>query len=613
VRPLNASTFVIAGLAISAAAIVAAQTPAPRAQPFAVVEATIPEMQRAMAERRLTSRELVSQYLGRIAMYDKRINAVLSVNPRALEEADARDAERAAGRVRGPLHGIPIALKDNIHTTGIVTTGGAAAFANFLPPYDATLTKNLRDAGAVIIAKTVLTELANWVAGAPTPMPGNYSAVGGFAFNPYDPRPDPRESSDGRPVMSTGGSSSGAGTAANFWAANVGTDTAGSVVNPAQLTMLVGLRPTTGRISRYGIIPITADQDTAGPMARTVTDTAILFGVLESAAPDPHDSATTRCTPPAGRDYTKFLKADGLRGKRIGIPRAYFYERVGSEGSRRSEGARGSEGVTGATSAAAATTAPAGAGAAVGRGGRGGGRGGLGDAAAALMADAIAILKRQGAVVIDPANMPTIVDTDTAANILSFDICSGLNNAKGKDANCSVVLKYGMKRDFNAYLATLGDKAPVTSLTDLRAFNTAHARAGAIRYGQSNLDISDEMDVVADRARYESDRARDVRLAGDQGFKAAIETNRLDALMFPGWNISNLASRPGYPEIVVPLGVTAGGGGTGGANPFPSGFDPKPSPYGAAFVGLACSEPTLFEIAFAFEQATKRRVPPVLK
>src|SRR5207247_9199211 len=134
---------------------------------------------------------------------------------------------------------------------------------------------------------------ASWVAGAPTPMPGNYSAVGGFAFNPYDPRPDPREgTSDGRPVLSTGGSSSGAGTAANFWAANVGTDTAGSVVNPAALTMLVGIRPTTGRISRHGIIPITLDQDTAGPMARTVTDAAILLGALESQSADPDDVAT---------------------------------------------------------------------------------------------------------------------------------------------------------------------------------------------------------------------------------------------------------------------------------------------------------------------------------
>jgi len=563
----------------------------PRVPPFSVVEATIPDMQRAMQEHRVTSRELVTQYLNRIALYDKRINAAISINPRALEEADARDREREQGHVRGPLHGIPIALKDNIHTNDMPTTGGALAFANFTPPFDATLTRNLRDAGAVIIAKTVLTELANWVSGAPTPMPGNYSAVGGFAFNPYDPRRDPRPSSDGGPVLSTGGSSSGAGTAANFWAANVGTDTAGSVVNPAALTMLVGLRPTTGRISRHGIIPITADQDTAGPMARTVTDTAMLFGVLESAAPDPADAATSRCAPPPGRDYTKFLTPNGLRGVRIGIPRAYYYDRLPAAGE------------------------PAGAPAAAAAGGRGrGGRGGLSDAQTTLMADAIEVLKGGGAIVVDPANMPTVLEADPTKNILSYPICSGVNNAKGKDENCSVVLKYGMKRDFNAYLASLGPLAPVKSLTELREWNTAHARAGAIKYGQSNLDISDEMDVAQDRARYEADRARDLALAGDRGFTAAIEDNKVDALMFPGWAISNLASRPGFPEIVVPIGLTpgGGGGGGGGANPFPAGFTPKPTPYSAAFVGLACSEPKLFQIAYAFEQATKKRVPPAL-
>src|SRR5262245_9381087 len=306
-----------------------AQTPSTRPASFSVVEATIPEMQRAMAQRRVTSHGLVTQYLTRLALYEKRINAAITINPGALEEADARDLERARGQVRGPLHGIPIALKDNIHTAGLLTTGGALAFASFTPPYDATLTKNLRDAGAIIIAKTVLTELANWVAGAPTPMPGNYTAVAGFAFNPYDPRPDPREANnDGRPVMSTGGSSSGAGTASSFWAANVGTDTSGSVVNPAQLTMLVGIRPTTGRISRWGIIPITADQDTAGPMARTVADAAILLGAVESPSPDPNDAATRRCTPPPQRDYTPHLKRDGLRGARIGIPRAFYYDRL---------------------------------------------------------------------------------------------------------------------------------------------------------------------------------------------------------------------------------------------------------------------------------------------
>ena len=584
--------LILLTLAASAATLAAQAPRQPAAakppQPFTVVEATIGDMQRAMREHRVTSRELVTQYLTRIALYDKRINAAIAVNQHALEEADARDAERAQGRVRGSLHGIPIALKDNIHTIDMPTTGGALAFANFTPPYDATLTKNLRDAGAIIIAKTVLTELANWVAGAPTPMPGNYSAVGGFAYNPYDPRPDPREpNNDGRPVLSTGGSSSGAGTAANLWAANVGTDTAGSVVNPAQLTMLVGIRPTTGRISRHGIMPITADQDTAGPMARTVADAAILLGALESPSPDPDDPATARCTPPPGRDYTAFLKADGLRGARIGIPRAYYYERLTlplptDRNPRPSTSSGRPEPVEG--------------------------RGGLNDAQTKLMANAIDVLKSKGAVIVDPANLPTVVDPDPAKNILLAEICSGLNAGRGKDANCSSVLKYGMKRDFNAYLATLGASAPVKSLTDLRIFNLTHLRGNAIRYGQSNLDISDELDVRQDRARYEADRAKDVTLAGDRGFKAAIEDNKLDALMFPGWNISNLASRPGYPEIVVPIGMVPAG--AGGANPFPAGFDPKPSPYSAAFVGLACSEPKLIEIAYAFEQATKRRVPP---
>src|SRR5207247_2080645 len=230
--------------------LVRAQSRSTPATAFRIVEATIPEMQSAMKAGRLTSRELVTQYLIRIATYEDRVNAALAVNPHALDEADQMDRERAQGRLRGPLHGIPIALKDNIHTTTMPTTGGALAFAGYVPPYEATLTKNLRDAGAIIIAKTGLTELANWVAGAPTPMPGNFNAVGGFAFNPYDPRPDPREGTfDGRPALQTGGSSSGVGTAASFWAANVGTDTGGSVISPSNANMLVGIRPTIGRIS----------------------------------------------------------------------------------------------------------------------------------------------------------------------------------------------------------------------------------------------------------------------------------------------------------------------------------------------------------------------------
>src|SRR5947207_12204572 len=286
----------------------------PDAKPFSVVEATIPEMQAALRDGRATSHDLVQQSLIRIATYEDKLHAIITVNPNALKEADERDRERAAGKVRGPLHGIPVALKDNFHTIDMPTTGGALAFVDLVPPYEATITKNLRDGGAIIIAKTQMTELANWVAGNP-PMPTNYNALNGYGFNPYDTRRDPREATaDGRPALSTGGSSSGAGTAASFWAANVGTETSGSILSPANQNMLAAVKPTVGRVSRYRVIPITADQDTPGPMAKSVTDAAILLGVLEGAAPDANDPATKACTPPPGRDYTRFLKTDALRG-----------------------------------------------------------------------------------------------------------------------------------------------------------------------------------------------------------------------------------------------------------------------------------------------------------
>ncbi len=545
---------------------------APAAKPFSVVEATIPEMRAALDEGRVTSRELVVQSLTRIAMYDKLLNAVMTVNRRAIEEAEALDRERREGRIRGPLHGIPIALKDNIQTTDMPTTGGALAFAGMVPPYEATVTKNLRDAGAIIIAKTVMTELANWVAGAPTPMPGNYSAIGGFGLNPYDPRRDPRQgTADGRPALFTGGSSSGIGTAASFWAANVGTETSGSILSPSNQNMLVGIKPTVGLISRYGIIPITADQDTAGPMARTVADAALLLGALISAAPDPKDPATKNCTPPPGRDYTRFLKPDGLRGARIGIPRAFFYRETKVPGRER----------------------PA---------------GGLNREQAAVMDEAIAVLKAEGAVIVDPADIPSILDPDPSRNYATWGICSGANEAKGKDANCSIVLKYGMKRDFNAWLATLGAAAPVKTLTELREFNLTHTLSNAIKYGQSDLDISDEVDLNADRARYEADRAKDIALAGSRGIETVMKAQNLDALLFPAGSGAAIAARPGYPTVIVPFGTVP----NAPTPPFPSGFNAKPAPFGVSFTGLSCSEPRLIELAYAFEQATKRRVPPPL-
>jgi amidase len=510
-----------------------------------------------MKEHRITSRQIVEQYLLRIATYDSKLHATITVNPNAVKEAEQLDRERAQGKLRGPLHGIPIALKDIIHTTNMPTTGGALAFDGFIPPYEATLTKNLREAGAIIIAKTSLTELANWVAGGPTPMPTNYNAISGYGMNPYDPRRDPRDNADGRGALFPGGSSSGVGTAANFWAANVGTETSGSILTPSNATMLVGIKPTVGRISRYGVIPITADQDTPGPMAKNVTDAAILLGILESKSPDPNDAATSRCTPPPNRDYTRFLKRTGLKGARIGVPRASFFNNVTPERLKAID-------------------------------------------------EAIDILKREGAIVIDPANVPSTIDPDPQRNVDRWNICSGAGNSKANDANCSVVLKYGMKRDFNRWLATLEPSAPVKSLTELRQWNLKHERAGAIKYGQSNLDISDEMDVEKDRARYEADRAKDIALAGTHGIDEVMKENQLDALLFPGSNGSGVAARPGYPTIIVPFAMVPNAGA------FPDGFDLKPSPFGVSFAGMACSEPRLIELGYAFEQATKRRVPPPL-
>jgi amidase len=239
------------------------------------------------------------------------------------------------------------------------------------------------------------------------------------------------------------------------------------------------------------------------------------------------------------------------------------------------------------------------------------------------MAEVIEILKQQGAVIVDPADIPSVVATDAAKNILLWSTCGGLDNAKGKDADCSIVFKYGMKRDFNVWLASLGAAAPVKTLTELRLWNVAHQRAGAIKYGQALLDISDEMDVRADRARYQADRDKDVRLSGAEGIDAVMKANRLDALLFPGSSSASIAAKPGYPTVVVPFalvapdggpsgGGTAGGGRGGGGAPYPEGFEPKPSPFGVGFTGMACSEPKLIEIAYAFEQATKRRVAPKL-
>jgi amidase len=334
--------------------------------------------------------------------------------------------------------------------------------------------------------------------------------------------------------------------------------------------MIVGIKPTIGLVSRYGVIPITADQDTAGPMARTVTDAATVLGAMVGDV-DPNDVAgTNRCALPIGNDYTRNLRLTSLQGARIGVPRANFYRAV-----TRPD--------TGATV------------------------GGITPQQLALMEDAINIIRNLGATVVDPAEIPSVVDRTPANSYLTFGICAGAADVRGADSGCSIVLKYGFKRDFNAYLASLGPGAPINTLAELRTYNLANRPRNAIRYDQARLDISDEVNLATDQARYQADRNRDLFIARTHGIDEALAVNSLDALIFPGAGGADIAARAGYPTVIVPLGfvpnVPAG-------TALPAGFNAKDQPFGIGFTGTACSEPRLLELAYAFEQATKRRVPP---
>ena len=287
---------------------------------LALVEATIADLRRALTTGLVTPVDLTEMYLARIAAFDDEgpaLNAYLHVNENAAAEASALGTRCADASTAPPLCGIPVVLKDNIDTADMPTTAGSLALEGSLPSRDAFVTRALRDAGAVILGKATLTEFANFLA---TNMPSGYSSLGGFGYNPYDPRPAP--GADGRPVLTPGGSSSGPGIAvsANLAAVGVGTETSGSILSPASSNGIVGVKPTLGLVSRSGVIPISADQDTAGPLARSVTDAAILLGVL--AGVDADDPATAACDEPGAceRDYSRFLDADALRGARLAVP-----------------------------------------------------------------------------------------------------------------------------------------------------------------------------------------------------------------------------------------------------------------------------------------------------
>ena len=554
-------------LAVAVAAAVLFSTPVSAKKStvsgtFDLVEATIADIQAAVDNGIIDSKQLVEMYLARIAAYDGKttathLNSYLHVNQRAVQQAAQGDNDHAANR---PLRGIPVILKDNINTKDMPTTAGSVAFAGSIPKTDAFVTRKLKQAGAIIIGKASMTEFANFLTNG---MPAGYNSLGGYGYNAYDPRPDPRVGvfdglgrpvNDGRPVLTPGGSSSGPGiaVAANLAAVGIGTETSGSILSPGTANMLVGIKPTVGLISRDGIIPIVADQDTAGPLTRTVRDAALVLGAMTGF--DPHDPATAPCLIPGNcfDDYTQFLDANALQGARIAVPPF--------PGSR-----------------------------------------------AAVMNNAMAVLQANGATVVQvPALSQQLSGCPSRPPAANYPPAPG----------CSTVLNYGFKRDLNQYIADhVRNTFPTRSLLDVVNFNINFG-AGATKYDQDLAIFSEMFDISpgsSDTIRYLADRAADI--ANSRGAIAQVlngpdmlpgTADDYDAMLFSGNSGAGTPAKAGYPSIVVP-----GGFFNNVVNPpFPAGFNANPGPAGVTFSGRAFSEPRLIALAYAFEQATHYRVAP---
>lgn len=575
---------------------------------FQLVETTISDIQRAYRSGLLTPEQLVQMYQERIAAYDgletsPHLSSYMHLNDHAIDAARALGTDRDRDDVAKhdmPLFGVPMILKDNINTFDLPTTAGSVALGGSVPPQDAFIAHKLRAAGAIILGKGTLTEFANFLTnGMPAGfssqlrvqqfMAGGNLATVGYGFNPYDPRPDPRAGiNDGRPALSPGGSSSGPGIAvsSNLAAVGIGTETSGSILSPGFQNMLVGIKPTVGLVSRSGIVPITEDQDTAGPLARTVTDAAKVLGII--AGYDPKDPATVACLTPGNclSDYTKFLDKNALHGARIAVPYYSYWTNAAGQENLSAEQAQ-------------------------------------------VMEDAVKVLQSLGATVVDCSafyaaeygiggyqnggvafNCPGEISDQAALN--AFPGCGSL---PPQPPNCSTVLLYGFKRDLNNYLAALGPGAPVHTLSDVIAYNTAHA-AVALKYGQILAIAAQTLDtstLSADTARYQSDRAKDLLLSRTEGLD--IVYMNFDAVLFPANRGANIAARAGYPSIVVPGGFYVNppvpvSTVLPAPTPFPPNFDAKPAPYGVTFSGPAFSEGKLTGFAYAFEQATHHRVSP---
>jgi amidase len=490
---------------------------------FELDEITIAQLQEGMKSGMHNARSIAEKYLARIEVIDRNgpaIRSVIEINPDALAIAEALDKERKAKGPRGPLHGIPVLIKDNIDTADrMMTTAGSLALVGSKPLKDSFVAQKLREAGAVILGKTNPSEWANIRSSHAT---SGWSGRGGLTKNPFVLDRNPCGSSSG----------TGAGISANLAAVGVGTETDGSIVCPSSANGLAGIKPTVGLISRSGIIPISHTQDSAGPMCRTVRDAAILLGAMIGV--DPEDSATAASAGKSFTDYTKFL--DPPRpGARIGVVRKYF---------------------------------------------------GFNEAVDALMEQALEVMKKNGAIIVDPADVVTYNKT-------------GDNETK--------VLLYELKADLNAYLARLGPNAPVKTLQDVIAFNEKNSAREMPYFGQDmflkaqakgDLTTKDYLDALT----------TNLRLARQEGIDATMDKFQLDALVAPtggpAWvtdlvngdnasgQSSNAAAVACYPSVSVPAGYVFG------------------LPVGISFFGRAWSEPTLIALAYAFEQQTNVRKAP---
>ena len=493
--------------------------------PRGLEEATIPELQAAMESGKLTSAKLVRWYISRIQRTDfdgPNLRSIAEINPDALGIARSLDEERRQRGPRGMMHGIPVVLKDNIATTDLMeTTAGSLALLGSRPRKDAFVASRLREAGAVILGKANLSEWANFRSSSST---SGWSGRGGQVRNPYALDRTPCGSSSGSAVS----------VAANLASVAVGTETDGSILCPSSTNGIVGIKTTLGLVSRAGVVPIAHSQDTVGPMARNVTDAAILLGAM--AGVDDDDPSTRASRGRLQRDYTKFLDPDGLREARIGVPREVYF--------------------------------------------------GYSQKADEIAEAAIKRMKELGAKIVDPANIPTA-------------------ERMGEGGEWTV-LTHEFKADLNSYLRGLS-KSKVRSLKEVIEFNRKHAKKELKYFGQDILEKSQKTSGVKDR-KYLKALKQNRLLSREKGLDFVMDRYRLDALVAPttgpAWVIDLVdgdhglggSSQPtalaGYPAITVPAGSAFG------------------LPVGITFMGRAYGEPTLIRLAYAFEQATRRRVPP---